>query len=85
MPGSTHNPVTYGMFAYLREAHQHQQGEEIGAFERFWQLLNAVVSEGSDDGTPFRAGIQTVQDICHSAGPIQADTTTTHSNKTQLK
>lgn len=72
--GSVNDPATYGTLNYLREAHQHQQGEEIGAFERLWQLLNAVVGESSDDGAPLRAGIQTVQDVCHSARPIQTYT-----------
>lgn len=81
MSGSVRNPATYGVYNYLREAHQHQQGEEIGAFERVWQLLNAVVGEGSDHGAPLRAGIQTVQDICHSARPIQTYTAVTHSKK----
>lgn len=74
------NPVTYGTLNYLREAHQHQQGEEIGAFQRLWQLLNAVVGECSDDSAPLRAGIQTVQDICHSTRPIQ-----TYPAETQQK
>lgn len=70
------------MLYYLREAHQHQQSEEIGAFERLWQLLNAMVSEGSDDGAPLRAGIQTVQDICHSARPIQTYTAVRRKKQT---
>lgn len=45
---------------YLREAHQHQQGEEVGAFESLWQLLNTMVSEGSDDCVPLGTSIQTV-------------------------
>lgn len=45
---------------YLREAHQHQQGEEVGAFESLWQLLNTMVSEGSDDCAPLRTSIQAV-------------------------
>lgn len=81
MSGSVHNAVTYGMLNYLREAHQHQQGEEIGAFERLWQLLHAMVGDGSDDGAPLRAGIQTVQYICHSARPIQTYTAATRRKK----
>lgn len=85
MSGSVRNPATHGVLNYLREAHQHQQGEEIGAFERLWQLLNAVVGEGSDHAAPLRAGIQTVQDICHSARPIQTYTAVTHSKKKHFK
>lgn len=81
MTGSLHNQVMYGLFDYLGEAHQHQQGEEIGAFERIWQLLNAVVGEGSDDGAPLRGRIQTVQDVCHGASPIQTNTTVPQGNK----
>lgn len=47
-------------FTYLGETHQHQQGEEVGAFECLWELLNAVVSEGADDCAPVRTSIQTV-------------------------
>lgn len=46
--------------AYLREAHKHQQGEEVGAFESLWQLMDTMVSEGSDDWAPLRTSIQTV-------------------------
>lgn len=46
--------------AYLREAHQHQKGEEVGAFQRLRQLLNTVVREGSDHRAPLRTSIQTV-------------------------
>lgn len=77
MSGGVDNPVVYGTLTYLREAHQHQQGEEIGAFQRLWQLLNAVVGECGDDSAPLRAGIQTVQDICHSTRPIQTYTAAT--------
>lgn len=73
------------MLNYLREAHQHQQGEEIGTFERLGQLLNAVVGEDSDDGAPLRAGIQTVQDICHSARPIQTYTAVRCKKQTNKK
>ena len=44
----------------LREAHQHQQGEKVGAFQSLWQLLNAIIGKGSDDCAPFRTSIQTV-------------------------
>lgn len=81
MSGSAHQPVRCGTLHYLRKAHQHQQGEEVGAFERLGQLLNAVVGEGSDDDAPLRAGVQTVQDICHSARPIQAYTAVARSTK----
>lgn len=81
--GSVHNPLTCGMLNYLREAHQHQQGEEIGALERLWQLLDAVVGEGRDDGAPLRAAIQTVQDICHGARPVQTYTAVTRSKIVQ--
>lgn len=83
MSGSVHQPVTCGTLDYLREAHQHQQGEEVGAFERLGQLLNAVVGEGSDDGAPLRAGVQTVQDVRHSARPVQAYTAVARSGKVQ--
>lgn len=45
---------------YLREAHQHQQGEEVGAFEGLWQLLYTVISEGGNHCAPLRTSIQTV-------------------------
>lgn len=46
--------------AYLREAHQHQQGEEVGVFQGLRQLLNAVIGESSNDCTPLRASVQAV-------------------------
>lgn len=71
----------HGLFDYLGEAHQHQQVEEIGAFERIWQLLNAVVGECSDDGAPLRGRVQAVQDVCHGASPIQTNTTVPQGKK----
>lgn len=61
--------------AYLRKAHQHQQREEVGAFQRLGKLPDAVVGEGSDDRAPLRTSIQTVQNVCHRACPVQANTT----------
>ncbi len=66
---------------YLRESHQHQQGEEVGAFEGLWQLLNTMVSEGSNDCAPLRTSIQTVQNVCHCARPIQTNTTAKHRKR----
>lgn len=60
---------------YLGKTHQHQQCEEVGAFESLWQLLNAVVGEGSDDPAPLGTSVQAVQDIGHRARPIQTNTT----------
>ena len=63
--------------AYLGEAHQHQQGEQVGASERVRQLLHAVVGEGGDDHAPLGARVQTSQDVRHRARPVQADATAT--------
>lgn len=73
--------VGWGCAAYLREAHQHQQSEQVGAFQCLWKLLNAVISEGSDDRAPLRTHVQTVQNVCHRARPVQANTTATQSRK----
>lgn len=66
---------------YLREADQYQQSKEVGAFESLWQLLNTMVSEGSNDCAPLRTSIQTVQNICHRACPIQTNTTAKHRKR----
>lgn len=66
---------------HLGEAHEHQQCEEVGALQSLRQLLNAMVSEGGDDCAPLGASIETVQNVCHRACPVQANATATkHPN-----
>lgn len=39
------------------------------------QLLNAVVSEGSNHMVPLSRGVESPKDVCHGARPVQTHTT----------
>ena len=58
--------------AYLGDANQHKQGEDVGVLQLERQLLDAVVREGGDDVTPQGGTAEGPQDLRHGAGPVQA-------------
>lgn len=60
---------------HLRKANQHQQSEDVGVLQLEGQLLDAVVSESSNDTVPLRRGVQRAQDVGHGARPVQPHTT----------
>lgn len=57
---------------YLREADQHQEGEDVGVLQLERQLLDAVVCEGGNDVPPPGRTAERAQDLRHGARPVQA-------------